>query len=493
MASIKPILASDAVHVKGKHLFKNDGTQFIIKGIAFPTPPETMLTEDHRGYHSEAWLKILHQLRDSELEFNAVRMYRMYPERVDYSEFFRGAAELGVYVIVPLTAASGPGVLDRKLAAPKCYKPKLFKYGARAIREYLRYPNVLAGVVGNEVMNDEKAWRSAPCIRAYARDLKVFMDSMVEEGAANRTLPLIYAAQDSATIGGAAVDKDTVMKLTVDYLTCSEEGKGVAVPDMAGKEPTHGIEHFSENKFGQSPIDIYGVNIESWCSSTQDFYKNPDGTPGSYYSLWQALRNSSIPIIFSEMGCPHSQFDRDDLERKTKEGTRDWAQIPVVLDDMGDSWSGFVAYTYDGPKDFIMFDGGEWNGKDVLTPTKDFENFKHQLKKISRYETNITLDEFDDGRFLPSRCDDVETDLLSCCGVRLFNDEKMPSYSHMIDVHTGREVNNNMWLTMAAFVLALGATFWIHKNSRAKRIGVEGVSLLNGNSIENVEYKSISS
>ncbi|KAL7518471.1 hypothetical protein ACHAWX_003293 [Stephanocyclus meneghinianus] len=492
MVSFQPILASDAIHAKGKHLFKEDGTQFIIKGIAFPTPPETMLIEDHRGYNPDAWLKILHQLRDSGLEFNAVRMYRMYPERVDYSEFFRGAAALGVYVIVPLTAAAGPGVLDRKLAAPKCYKSKLFKYGARAIREYLKYPNVLAGVVGNEVMNDEKAWLAAPCIRAYARDLKVFMDSMVEKGAANRTVPLIYAAQDSATIGGAAVDKDRVMKLTVDYLTCSEEGKGLDFPDVEGAEPTN-AEHFSGNKFGLSPIDIYGVNIESWCSSTQDFYKNPDGTPGSYYSLWQALRNTSIPIIFSEMGCPHSQFDRDDLDRKTKEGTRDWAQIPVVLNDMADSWSGFIAYTYDGPKDFVMFDGGEWNGKDVLTPTKDFENFKHQLKKVSRRGPNITFDQFDDGRFVPSRCDDVQTELLSCCGVRLFNDEKMSSYAHMIDVHTGREVHNNMWLTVAAFLFALGATFWIHKSYRAKQNAAEGISLLNGNLIENIKYKSVSS
>jgi hypothetical protein len=160
---------------------------------------------------------------------------------------------------------------------------------------------------------------------------------------------------------------------------------------------------------------------------------------------------------------------------------------------MADSWSGFIAYTYDGPKDFVMFDGGPWNGNDVLTPTKDFENFKHQLKKVSRRGTNITLDQFDDGRFVPNRCDDVQTELLSCCGVRLFDGEKMSSFAHMIDVHTGREVNSNVWLTMAAFVFALGATFWIHKSYRAKRNAAEGISLLNGNAIENAKYKSVSS
>jgi hypothetical protein len=521
MVYFKPITSDDAIHVKGKHLYNSDGSQFIIKGIAFPTPPESQLTQPNRGYDAKSWLAILKQLRDLGLEFNTIRLYRLYPDKVDYSEFFEGAAELGIYVIVPLTSAAGPGVLDRKLAAPKCYKPKLFKYGARAVKEYLKYPNILAGVVGNEVMNDEKAWLAAPCIRAYARDLKVFMDNMVSADASERTLPLIYAAQDSATIGGAAVEKDTVMKLTVDYLSCSEEGKGVAVADVAGDEPSHGVEHFSENKFGQSPIDIYGVNIESWCSSTQDFYTNPDGTPGSYYSLWQALRNSSIPIVFSEMGCPHSQFDRDDEERKTKEGTRyvaflitgfandyqlirtsspicteyrhrDWAQIPIVLNEMGDSWSGFIAYTYDGPKDFVMFEGGAWNGKDVLTPTKDFENFKHQLKKISRKDGSyLNATEFDDSGFLPSRCDDVETELLSCCGVRLFNDDKMPSYASIIDVRTGRAATNSTWITLITFLLALAAATWIQRRSRASS-NEEGRSLLNGSSIEKVEYKSIS-
>lgn len=295
MKSFKPITNKDAIHVKGKHLYKSDGTPFTVKGIAFPTPPETAKSK----YDAKSWLAVLHQLRDLDLEFNTIRLYRL-ESSVDYSEFFKGAAELGVYVIVPLTSAEGQGVLDRKLPAPKCFKSKLFVYGARSVREYLQHPNILAGTVGNEVMNDEKAWMAAPCIRSYSLDLKKLMNNMVGEGVTNRTLPLLYAAQDSATIGGATVDKDEVMKLTVDYLTCVE--------GSAAEE--------------EKPIDIYGVNIESWCSSTQDYYHNPDGTVGTYYSLWQALRQSSIPIIFSEMGCPHSQFDKDDLERKTKEGTR---------------------------------------------------------------------------------------------------------------------------------------------------------------------------
>ena len=437
--------------LQGKHLYKSDGLPFFVKGIAFPTPPETLMLKTH-GYNATAWLDVLQQLRDLDLEFNTVRLYRMYPETVDYHEFLEGAAKLGVYVIVPLTSASGAGVLDRTLHAPYCYKKKLFRYGTDALRIYLQYPNVLAGMVGNEVMNDEKAWQAAPCIRAYARDLKLFMDRMVDKGVFNRTLPLIYAAQDSSMIGGADMNSDTVMKLTVDYLTCVDEEKGTVVADVAGNESSHAVQRFEENKFGQSPIDIFGVNIESWCSSTQNFRYNPYGTPGSYYSLWKALRNTSIPIIFSEMGCPHSHFDRDDKERVTPEGTRDWAQVSIVTNEMADSWSGFIAYTYDGPKDFTMFEGGNWNGRDILSPTKDFYNFKYQLKKISlpsekKNSTNISQDE----RSPPRQCADVKANLLSCCNLRMFNDDVMRSYSKRMNEHS-----YDTW-----FLIAISAVFGV--------------------------------
>ena len=174
---ITPLGIDDAIHVHGKHLYKRDGTQFIVKGIAFPTPPMTYLRPSSNGYDAKAWLAILKQLRvDLGLNFNTVRLYRINPVQVNYQEFFDGAARLGIYVIVPLTTASGVGVLDRTLPAPTCYNRNLFVYGASAIVEYLKYPNVLAGMVGNEVMNDEEAWQAAPCVRGYARDLKLFMD-----------------------------------------------------------------------------------------------------------------------------------------------------------------------------------------------------------------------------------------------------------------------------------------------------------------------------
>ena len=175
-SSIIPLGIDDAIHVHGKHLYKRDGTQFTVKGIAFPTPPVNYLRQSN-GYDAQAWLEILQQLKvDLGLDFNTIRLYRINPVQVNYQEFFDGAAKLGIYVIVPLTTANGVGVLDRTLPAPTCYNRNLFAYGASSLVEYLKYPNVLAGMVGNEVMNDEDAWQAAPCVRAYARDLKLFMD-----------------------------------------------------------------------------------------------------------------------------------------------------------------------------------------------------------------------------------------------------------------------------------------------------------------------------
>ena len=77
MANIHPIGIEDAIHVRGKHLYKHDGTPFTVKGIAFPVPPGDDDMKHHGfGYNTTAWLAILKQLRvELGLDFNTVRMY----------------------------------------------------------------------------------------------------------------------------------------------------------------------------------------------------------------------------------------------------------------------------------------------------------------------------------------------------------------------------------------------------------------------------------
>ena len=85
--------------------------------LASSASPSSASPTLRQGYNATAWIGLLEQLNSYELKYNAVRMYSMDPA-ADYSEFFRAAARLGVYVMVPLTSRSGEGVLDRNSPAP---------------------------------------------------------------------------------------------------------------------------------------------------------------------------------------------------------------------------------------------------------------------------------------------------------------------------------------------------------------------------------------
>jgi len=104
---------------------------------------------------------------------------------------------------------------------PKCYHEKLYNYGKTCIQNFWNYPNVIAGVVGNEVMNDLDAWSSAPCLKAYLDDLARYGKSLgksSDSGVVGRkTLPLIYATQHDSP--SAEQLPDEAIKLTLDYLS----------------------------------------------------------------------------------------------------------------------------------------------------------------------------------------------------------------------------------------------------------------------------------
>lgn len=405
--TIKAIGPNDIITSRGQYLYHPDGTRFFMKGIAFPVP-------QHSQYNSTSWIEILHQLNSHNLEYNTVRVYYMDPT-VDYSEFFHAAARFGVYVIIPLTSRSGNGVLDRNRPAPKCYTRALFEYGVASIQNYMQYSNVLAGLLGNEVMNSRESWVAAPCIRAYGRDLKLYMKQRNM-----RPLPLLYAAQHSGIGGSGAVG---TMWLTMNYLTCTDkyDNDGGNVGGIMATQP---------------PVDIFGVNIESWCSSIQTFTRNEDGSAGSYYSLWLGLHQSAVPLVFTEMGCSRRLFDRENGLRRFAArqdiGTRDWHQVKTVLHDMSDTWSGFCAYSYDGDSEFNMFEGGPWS-EDPLVPTQDFWNFRERLREEALRDSK-EKDEDDDGppddfeRFFAPTCSQIEEDLKSCCDIELYPYNKIPSY-----------------------------------------------------------------
>jgi Glucanosyltransferase len=390
------------VIVQGRYLIdETSGRRFRMRGIAFPISPLS-------SYDAEGWIAILEQLRAASSLLNTIRLYHLDIDAHDYTEFFERARQLGFYLLVPLTTDGGGGVLNRNAVAPYCYSSALYDHGRRIIdMTWSQFPNILAGVLGNEVMNSIPSWNAAPCILAFARDLKYHQPN----------IPLIYTMQHDGM--GATITASQAVQLTLEYLTSCG-----------------------------SHVDILGINIESWCSSRQTFELNEDGSTGSYLDLYEHLRNSSIPLVFSEDGCSMDLFNRDNgLERYA----RDWKQIPVVETDMEDVMSGFIAYAYDGPPGFCMTQGGPWDGIHTLPFAKDMEYFLHQLNQSSFHDQknqslviNNTKSEKaedfdlysalsqDSKTLLPNllsyTCNSTQVALKSCCDLNLMDLDDIPSY-----------------------------------------------------------------
>ena len=462
----QPIGDDDVVTVQGRYLYKSGGERFLMQGIAFPTPFSAATK-----YDADGWIAVLEQLANL-TEINTIRVYRMDCRKDHYTEFLERAAHLGIYVLIPLTAPSGKGVLDRDVKAPHCYNHSLYHYGVSCLERFLPHPNVLAGVLGNEVMNSETAWQAAPCLTAYGKDLKRYMANKQPQ---YRPLPLIYAAQhDSLT---AEILPETAMKQTADYLACRDDDKD----EITG-------------------IDIFGINVESWCSSRQTFDYNEDGTSESgYHALHQVLQNSSIPLVFTEMGCSQHLFNRDNgLSRYV----RDWAQVPVVLQDMSDTFSGFSAYTYSGSPDFNMMAGDRfWNGHDVLEPGADFDNFARQLQRYHHQQhANATSSQGKAPILLRSTTTTTTTPAPPSCrqavavlersyNVSLYAQDRMPQFS------------NGWWfssmtMTVGLVVLALTiiamASFFYRKMNQQRRFGSNYDNLSTATTVM-TQYQSINS
>jgi hypothetical protein len=314
--------------------------------------------------------------------------------------------------------------------------------------QFWGYSNVIAGVVGNEVMDNLKAWRAAPCVKAYLDDLARYGNfiSMQRDhsgsGSKRLSLPLVYAVQHDSP--SAEQLPDEAIKLTFDYLSCKSTADDT------------GTTKFLDNNV------LFGINIESWCSSLQTFEYEENGIDeSSYHSLWRTLfkgikvettmdavtgeittqekptispKPLAVPIIFSEIGCSKYLFNRDNgLQMPSL--ARDWNQISVVLGQpMSEDMSGFIAYGYDGGGNaaFRMMggDNARWDGVEPLPPSEDYVNFCDELKKVTSVDdASATLDDDsikDTSDYAP--CEEISTKLEKLWGVDLHPISKMPSY-----------------------------------------------------------------
>lgn len=290
-------------------------------------------------------------------------------------------------------------------------------------------------------MDNLNAWVAAPCVKAYLDDLARYGNNVLRHQSYSRrqSFPLLYATQHDSP--SAEQLPDEAIKLTFDYLSCIND-------ETSGE--------YLENTV------LFGINIESWCSSLQTFEYEENGVDeSSYHSLWRTLFKGTktetkmdavtgeitiehlptispeplnVPVVFSEMGCSKYLFNRDNGLQQPSSLSRDWKQIPVVLGEpMSEEMSGFIAYGYDGGGNaaFRMMGGGNtrWDGITPLPPSQDYDNFCTELPTTVRAKDVIdgTIGETNTD-FTKISCKEISSKLEELWDVELYPIEMMPSY-----------------------------------------------------------------
>jgi len=187
-----------------------------------------------------------------------------------------------------------------------CYKTGGVLGFGRTVVNNFNFPNTMAIILANEM---EQNMAALPVLKAYARDLKLYMSMCNSNGDSPtsgnmRQIPLMYAATDSAA--------DTWDE--ADYLFCGSQ-------DVS--------------------IDVYGLNCERWVSDK--------GGRGQYDKINSIVAARKWPGVYmhSEEGGPYGA---------PYPAVPSWNQIPGYFNDWP-AINGFSAYAYYGNAQYNMFDG----------------------------------------------------------------------------------------------------------------------------------------
>jgi len=316
--------------VRGQHLYDSvTGESFYARGIAFPNLGAAASIDDY--------ISTIQRLKRLSSNINMIRMYEFPTCIWDTQEgwcmapFMEEADKLGIYVLVAATgSASGYLPATGWTDAQDCYQQGGVLDMGRGIVQRFNYPNTLAIVIGNEFLG-ARTFSVISVLKAYARDLKAYMDMCNTDTASPshgvfRKIPLLYASNDDF---GDALDKQKAA-----YLFCGSE---------------------------DTSIDIFGLNVERWCSDTLS---------NSYDSIQTWVDDAKYPgsFIFSEMGCPQNLYPG---------GVRHWRQVIDFFANFS-AFDGFAAYSYWSPNEFIMFESATPDAKEL----PDGENFFAALDAV---------------------------------------------------------------------------------------------------------------
>lgn len=314
----------------GRYLYKDDGSRFYIKGIAYQEQGAVVQSEDNPFGEPSSFIDPL-ALPDAcnrdlpyltQLGVNTLRVYSV-NSSLNHDDCMKTFSDAGIYTIIDLALPLN-GSIDR--LSPSWSSNILNQYIA-TIDAFSKYDNVLGYNVGNEVVVVEDTSVSA-YVKAAARDIKAYLKSK----------------SSSALVGYAAINGRSDFRNTLaNYLSCDPSG----------------------TNSDATAIDLYGLNDYSWCGDS-NFQSSYAGTTSQFASY-------NVVAYFSEFGCITSP-------------PRLWTEVGALLSSqMSDVWSGGIAFSY-FPAQSVQGQFGmvtiSSDGKTVTT-SNDFDALMTQYGRVN--------------------------------------------------------------------------------------------------------------
>lgn len=233
--------------VGNKFFYSNNGSQFLMKGIAYQqNPVNTTADFVDPLADADACKRDIPYLK--QLKTNILRVYALDIEQ-DHTECMEMLNDAGIYIIADLSSPT-----DSINRYDPAWNVDLLKRYTGVIDSMANYTNVLGFFAGNEVTNAVNNTEASTFVKAAVRDSKAYIKSKNY-----RTIPVGYSAND---------DTDIRVSLA-DYFACGSNDERA---------------------------DFFGINMYEWCG-TSSFSKS------GYSTITEEYKDMGIPLFFSEYGC----------------------------------------------------------------------------------------------------------------------------------------------------------------------------------------------
>ncbi|GEQ69863.1 hypothetical protein JCM33374_g3538 [Metschnikowia sp. JCM 33374] len=233
--------------VGNKFYYSNNGTQFLIRGIAYQQNSENSTTSSYNDplADGDACKRDVEYFAKSNT--NVLRVYAVDPTQ-DHDVCMKTFADAGIYIIADLSEPDTSINRD----SPE-WNLELYDRYTSVIDMFANYTNVLGFFAGNEVTNNASNTDASAFVKAAVRDMKTYIKGK------GWNFPVGYSSND---------DADTRVAIA-DYFSCGD------LDERA---------------------DFFGINMYEWCGDSSF-------ASSGYKDRTEEYQNLTIPVFFSEYGC----------------------------------------------------------------------------------------------------------------------------------------------------------------------------------------------